>query len=456
MVLGEVVGRVWADRQLPTLAGRRLVLVRSLDDGSLTVAVDLVEVGAGVTVLVSTDEAAAAASGESTIDAAVVALVADYDARPAAGIPAGERVTVTASDVVWIGSEGPGLTANVVGGKGRGLDMLVRAGLRVPEAFAVSTLCYRRAVTGTLAAELDRRMGGLAPDTDIAELDAVTEQMRALVFEATADHPADQHIRAAYQRLCEQACQEDAPVAVRSSSAAEDGGERSFAGEHDTYLWVVGADAVAEHVRRCWVSLFTSRAVAYTARSDRSAAAPAERDAMAVVVQRMVDARSAGVFMTLNPANGDRSKIVVESVWGLGEPLVSGAVTPDRFTIDKVTGEVVLREIVNKSERTARDPRTDRAITTLPVPDADRGRASLSDAELAELRRMGRIVEKFAGSPQDGEFAVAGDGGPDQVFLVQARPETVWSSRQVRRVTQQPGDVLHRVVAALTRPSASA
>jgi pyruvate,water dikinase len=216
---------------------------------------------------------------------------------------------------------------------------------------------------------------------------------------------------------------------VRSSAAAEDAADASYAGEHDSYLDVVGADAVADAVVACWASLYTARAVAY--RRGRPAGA------MAVVVQRMVAARAAGVFMTLNPANGDRATFVCEAVWGLGEPLVSGMVTPDRFAVNKISGEVVRREIAHKPTRLGRSG-------TAPVPEAERDAPCLTDDELAELLRIGRAVETAAGAPQDGEFAVDDEG----VHLLQARPETVWSRRP--RTVARGRTALEAVLATLT------
>ncbi|MCE7004382.1 PEP/pyruvate-binding domain-containing protein [Kibdelosporangium philippinense] len=288
---------------------------------------------------------------------------------------------------VWVGD---GLTTELAGGKGRSLDTLARLGLRVPAAFVVTTEAYRAAVD---AQELDRRVARLHPDADMTEFEAAAESIRDWLFAETFGHQADAEIRSNYQKL-------SGKVAVRSSSAAEDGAQHSFAGEHDSYLNVMGEDNVSEAVRRCWASLFTARAISYRARED------VPSDAMAVVVQRMIDPRAAGVFMTLNPVNGDRSKVVIESVLGLGEPLVSGLVTPDRFVVDKVSGEIVTR-----------------------APAADQ--PSLTDAEILELLEIARKVERHAGTPQDCEFAIDDSG----IHLVQARPETVWSAKPTQRVT---------------------
>jgi pyruvate,water dikinase len=258
---------------------------------------------------------------------------------------------------------------------------------------------------------------------------ATAAAARAAVMDAVADSPVLDTIRAAYTE------RDLGEVAVRSSAVAEDAAEISYAGEYDSYLQLHGAEAVAQAVCRCWASLYTARAISYRG----------ERDAggMAVVVQQMVPARAAGVFMTLNPANGDRSTLVCEAVWGLGEPLVSGQVNPDRYVMDKVSGEVLRREIADKPTQLVRA--REGGTVTEDVPEALRTVACLTDAELAELLRVGRAVERAAGGPQDGEFAVDRDG----VALLQARPETVWSRRTVRPVATG-GSALGAVLATLT------
>jgi pyruvate, water dikinase len=155
------------------------------------------------------------------------------------------------------------------------------------------------------------------------------------------------------------------------------------------------------------------------------------------------------VFMTLDPANGDRSTIVVESVWGLGEPLVAGEATPDRFVIDKVTGDVVRRDVVAKSRELVRHA-SGHGTELRDVPAERRERASLADDELAELSRVAKRVEQLAGTPQDGEFAVAAGAAPDNVHLLQCRPETVWS-RRARSPVAGRRSALESVVSTLTK-----
>jgi pyruvate,water dikinase len=334
---------------------------------------------------------------------------------------------VTAASVVRIDRAGASGAA-LLGGKGASLVRLRAAGLRVPPGFVVTTAAYRHAVLARVGDELDATLGAIPEDVPAHDLDVVGARVRALVAAVELDAALAGDIREAYGALGGAVA--GVAVAVRSSSAAEDSADHSFAGEHDTYLWVRGADEVLARVRDCWASLFTTRAMEYR----RAAGLAAAGDAMAVVVQEMVPARAAGVFMTLNPENGDRSKVAVESVWGLGEPLVSGAVTPDGFHLDKVTGEVVHRSVVDKPTELVRAPHgTGTAIADVPADR--RGAPSLTGDELAELLRLARLVERHFGCPQDGEFAIGPGTAPDNVYLVQSRPETVWSRRSVAKAS---------------------
>jgi pyruvate,water dikinase len=347
------------------------------------------------------------------------------------------------SAIVWIGRDAPADPAQL-GGKGAGLARLAAAGLRVPPAFVVTVDGYREAVARRLGAELERPTAGIAPDAASAELERAAAALRERTLEATADHPLREELVTAYARLSEYAGEAAAPVAVRSSAIGEDAADRSFAGEHDTYLWVRGIEEVDARLRECWASLYTARAIAYRARRETSGEL-----AMAVCVQQMVDARSAGVFMTLDPVNGDRSTIVVESVWGLGEPLAGGEATPDRFVIDKVTGDIVRRDVVAKPRELARHA-SGRGTEWREVASPRRDEPSLRDDELAELTRMAKRVEEQAGAPQDGEFAVADGEPPDNVHLLQCRPETVWSRRAPRPVAGRRS-ALQSVVSTLTK-----
>jgi len=336
-----------------------------------------------------------------------------------------------------------------LGGKGSGLAFLVASGVRIPPAFVVTTHGYRQAVGPALRRAVAQKLAAIPSETSGAALDEHTAAVRALIMDGTEGHALAGELRNACEALQARTGQDALTVAVRSSSIAEDGADKSFAGEHDTYLWVEGPDEVDLRVRECWASLVTTRAVAYRA----SSVPDADELAMAVVVQQMAPARAAGVFMTLNPSNGDRSKVMIESVWGLGEPLVSGEVNPDRFLVDKITGEVVSREICSKPTEAVRDPASGRGVVLSAVPPERESESSLTGGEIAELVRVARLVERAAGSPQDGEFAVLPGEAPDNVCLLQCRPETVWSRRPPKAVA--PGrTAMQAVLATLTQKGA--
>jgi pyruvate,water dikinase len=167
---------------------------------------------------------------------------------------------------------------------------------------------------------------------------------------------------------------------------------------------------------------------------------------MSVGVQRMVRARSAGVMFTLNPLNGDRSKIVIESTWGLGEPLVAGEVDPDRFTVDKVTLEVLDRAVGAKRVEHRPDPEL-RRVVVAEVDEERRAASSLSDAEVLTLARLGKTIERSFGRPQDIEWAIDADG--DGILALQARPETVWSRRERPPTVEKKRSALDYVLADL-------
>ncbi len=341
----------------------------------------------------------------------------------------------------------------LAGGKGASLGELIRAGFPVPDGFVVTTLAFTTMVQH-LGADLARRASGLdgrdhaligrtaaaiRAEIQNAPLPgslraAIAEQYRSLRPGPGAPLPAP----AGPQLSTSQPSSEQAdhpripggppvavPVAVRSSATAEDGTERSFAGVADSYLWIRGDAAVAGCVRNCWASLYSAESLSYR----RRAGLPEAGMAMAVVVQRMVDARCAGVMFTRSPASGDRSVIALEATWGLGSALVGGLVTPDSYLVSKVTGEIVGRRVAVKAQQHVMAP-GGKGFTSTEVPADQQSKPCLTDAEICALARLGRRVEEYYGAAQDIEWAIARDSPPGEgVFLLQSRPETVWAQR---------------------------
>lgn len=321
-----------------------------------------------------------------------------------------------------------------VGGKAASLGELCRAGIDVPAGFAVRTDAFEACLatldpSGSVRAATDA--------LDPSDLGAVTRhsaEVRALWEGLVFPESVVDGLREAYRRLAA----DGAPVAVRSSATTEDSAEASFAGLQDTYLWVLGEDAVFAAVRRCWSSLYSVESLCYR----RQKGLPEAGVAMGVVVQRMVDARTAGVMFTRSPTTGDRSVITLEGAWGLGSAVVSGEVTPDRWVIGKITGEVTVRDISDKA--TCHAPLPHGGTHEQPVAEDRRRAPCLNDTELESLRQVARKVERHYGCPQDIEWAV--DRHTGAVLLLQSRPETVWSTKESKPVAEVKANPLEHVM----------
>ncbi|GAA1962579.1 PEP/pyruvate-binding domain-containing protein [Microbacterium deminutum] len=265
-----------------------------------------------------------------------------------------------------------------VGGKAANLGELIRAGFDVPPGFCITTEAYRQAVQGTTVES------GTIRDAAAA---------RAAVLGASFPQSVADAVRDAYARL---ESGDEGRVAVRSSATAEDLPGASFAGQQDTYLNVTGIDDVLDAVHRCWASLWTDRAVAYR----EAQGIDGSGVALAVIVQLMVDAESAGVLFTADPVTGRRRQAVLDAAYGLGDAVVSGAVDPDHFVVDTATGRILDRRRGGLGDKRA---------------------ASVTDAQVQDLASLGDRVETAFGSPQDIEWAVDADG---HVWLTQSRPIT--------------------------------
>lgn len=312
----------------------------------------------------------------------------------------------------------------LLGGKCASLVSMTQAGMPVPPGFAVTTALYDDFVAESgIADGIARLLADLDPD-DVAQVDAVSARIR----DAITSRPVPDRLRQltieAYERL-QAHFDEPVPVAVRSSATAEDLPDASFAGQQDTYLWLTDRESVAEHIRRCWASLYTSRAITYRLKND----IPDEGLSMAVAVQKMVNAKVAGVAMTLDPTNGDRSKIVVDASYGVGEMVVSGLVTPDNIVLDKVMLTVVAEKVGAKHAELIPDAQS-HSLIEREVDPRRRDCRCMSDADLRAVATIAKRAEKHYGCPQDIEWALDADlPDGENLLLLQSRPETVWSSK---------------------------
>ncbi len=322
----------------------------------------------------------------------------------------------------------------LVGGKNASLGELTHAGIRVPPGFAVTTEAFRVFLErGGIRDEVYRRLDAVRPG-DIAGVEEISRAIRRLISETPVPPEVASAIQTAYDELIARVGVVGLPVAVRSSATAEDLPAASFAGQQDTFLWVQGRDHVLIRTVICWSSLFTPRAITYRAEMGF----PHEKVLISVGIQKMANARSAGVMFTLNPLNGDRSQIAINANWGLGETVVAGEVTPDEYWVDKVTLDIVKRVVSPKTVECVPNLHY-REVTVVAVPEERQMAPCLTDEEVKELARLGKQIERHYGCPQDIEWAVDRDlPFPESVVILQSRPETVWSQKQKGDPSMKP------------------
>ena len=317
-------------------------------------------------------------------------------------------------------------SVSLVGGKCSSLGELIHAGVRVPPGFALTTEGYRAFMAPS---GIEREMKLLLQNLDCQNLEALeraSASIRAAIEAQPFSAQLEDLVAESYRQLSVRCCLPAVPVAVRSSATAEDLPGASFAGQQDTFLWIRGADEVLEYMRRCISSLYTGRAIAYRANRGYDH----EQVAISVGVQKMANSYTAGVMFTVHPANGDRSVLVIDSNFGFGESVVSGEVTPDHFVVNKVTLDIIDRTISQKQICYTVDLQN-QVSRAVEVPFERQNMQSLIDDEITELAWMGKQIETHYGRPMDIEWAVDKDlpsGG--NIFILQARPETVWSEKQ--------------------------
>ncbi|WP_436926544.1 phosphoenolpyruvate synthase [Halosimplex amylolyticum] len=295
-----------------------------------------------------------------------------------------------------------------VGGKGASLGELTSAGLPVPPGFVVTAETYRSFIEETgIDEELFEAVDVSVDDSQA--LARAAEHAQELICETEMPQSIREEILAAYDDVEDG----DASVAVRSSATAEDLPDASFAGQQETYLNVTRS-GLLDRVRDCWASLFTQRAIYYRQEQGFSH----EQVNIAVVVQLMVDAEKSGVMFTSHPTTGD-PRAIIESAWGLGEAVVSGAVSPDKYVLDRETGELRDATVATKKVMHVRDEETGETIERA-VPEDRRDEQVLSAEELDRLVGLGDEIESYYGDPQDVEWAIAeGD-----LYVLQSRPIT--------------------------------
>ncbi len=320
----------------------------------------------------------------------------------------------------------------VVGGKNSSLGEMIHAGLPVPPGFAVTAYSYEKYIEEKrIAEQIYKIIRETVTDlNDPKQYDVASKKIRELMEKTLMPKDIEDAIRTAYKELNQRLKLKDTFVAVRSSATAEDLPDASFAGQQETYLNVRGADDLINKVIKCWSSLFTPRAIFY--RNEKGF--PHEKVFISVGVQKMVNSGCAGVMFTINPVTGNRDEIVIEGNYGLGETVVSGVVNPDDFVVDKSTTTIKERRIARKTVEYIRDPKTGKTVH-LEVPAEKQKITCIEDRELTALAELAKKIEKHYGKPMDIEWAIDQDlDYPENMFIVQARPETVFGTK----VTEAP------------------
>ncbi len=298
----------------------------------------------------------------------------------------------------------------IVGGKGANLGELLRVGIPVPEGFVVDANTFRQFIEST---GLKDKIIDILNKTDvnnIKELEEASKTIREMIESTPMPKEIEEEIRKAYRKLCEESG-EEVYVAVRSSATAEDLPSASFAGQQETYLNVRGEDDVVDKVKKCWSSLYTPRAIFYRVQQGFRH----EDVSIAVVVQKMVNSEKSGVMFTSHPVTGEKIAII-EAVFGLGEAIVSGEVTPDHYEYDRIQRKLVKVQVAYKKFMITR-----KDGETVKVELGDKGKERvLSDEEIEELVKLGEIIEEHYGHPQDVEWAIE----KGKIYIVQSRPIT--------------------------------
>jgi pyruvate,water dikinase len=324
------------------------------------------------------------------------------------------------------------------GGKGANLGELTAAGVPVPPGFVVGAPAYAAfCEEGALRQQLTLALDGVDVE-DTGALEAAAANARGVIREGTMPGWLREAIVTAYRELAGD--EGDVPVAVRSSATAEDTASASFAGMNETFLNVRGETEVVDAVRRCWASLFGSRTVYYRASRGFDQAGMD----IAVVVQRQIASARAGVMFTIDPASGRTDRIVIEGAFGLGESVVSGRVSPDRYIVDKDGLAIVAREVRRKE--LAIEPLPEGGTRTRALHGDEARRPVLSDDEVHTLAELALRIEHHYDSAQDTEWAFDPDGA---VWMLQSRPVTAAGGEAADADAEQPpGTVLVRGLGA--------
>jgi len=299
----------------------------------------------------------------------------------------------------------------IAGGKGANLGEMTQAGLPVPPGFVLIADAYFEFIK---SAGLEEEIKKILKRTNVYnadELQRASGEIKQLILNAKMPKEIEKELRNAYKTL--RGKEKEFLVAVRSSATAEDLPEASFAGQQETYLNIDDEDDVVEAVQKCWASLYGARAIFYREEQGFSD----KKVGLAAVVQQMVQSEKSGVMFTIEPQSNNEDIIVIEAVYGLGEAIVSGAVTPDTYKVDKKTLKILDKRI---AEQKFMITRVGTETLHVNVKEDIRGKQKIPDEQIIQLAEFGKKIEEHYGKPQDIEWAISGKS----IHMLQSRPVT--------------------------------
>ena len=329
--------------------------------------------------------------------------------------------------ILWLNEIGKDDIA-IAGGKGANLGELLRNEIPVPNGFVVDSRTFMEFIEETGIKDKIIKILENVDVEDTEQLNEASKKIRELIESAKIPEKIENEIRRAYRQLCEEEG-EEVYVAVRSSATAEDLPDASFAGQQETYLNVKGEDNVVKMVKKCWSSLYTPRAIYYRIQKGFRH----EDVSIAVVVQKMVNSEKSGVMFTSHPVTGEKLA-VIEAVFGLGEAIVSGIVTPDTYIYDRI--ERKLKEVIIGDKRLMIIRQNDKTVE-IELGDKAKERV-LSDEEIERLVDIGEVIEEHYGTPQDVEWAME----KGKIYIVQSRPITTIGQKEEKKEGEVEGEIL--------------
>jgi len=294
----------------------------------------------------------------------------------------------------------------LVGGKGANLGEMVKAGIPVPDGFVVTAKAYFDFINSTsIKKKIMTELSGLDVD-DSDKLMEASEKIKTAILQADMPKELTEEIKEFYLEL---SGENDKYVAVRSSATAEDLPEASFAGQQESFLEIKGWKSVVSHVQKCWASLFTARAIFYREENKFSHL----KVGIAVPVQLMCQSDVSGIMFTVNPVTNNQDEVSVEAAYGLGQPIVSGEITPDQYVVSKKSKKITTRTVVSQDWQLTIEGKTN-------ISAKYKKKQKLSNNQIVELAKIGMKIEEHYGRPQDIEYGIE----KGRILIVQSRPVT--------------------------------